>query len=156
MRNMSGERYLEVVPVKAVLILVYVTPVEDGLSVFAPWLLYEQSLCTTAHWGPDLLTDCWSHAQRWSIIQPVYGLRVVRMSSSPAVIDFLDRDYCHKSIATHIIHDAELTPIPHTLIKNSFPSGNQASAVSRNMSSKQYALNRVVMGQGVFLHLITS
>ena len=36
----------------------------------------------------------------------------------PNVVDFLDRDYYYKQVATEIPHDAGLEAIPHDIWKN--------------------------------------
>ena len=67
---------------------------------------------------------------------------MVITSKFPVVVQFLDRNYRYKLVATQIPADTRLTPITHTSQKSSFTE-DQTSAESLSTSSKQYALNRV-------------
>ena len=65
----------------------------------------------------------------------------------PALTAFLGQNYCFKSIDTYIF-DAMMLALhgSHTMAKNSSPTRNETNTVMRSISSKQYALNCVIMG----------
>ena len=71
---------------------------------------------STPHWGPGpsslpLASCSLIRRQRLTIIQPFKS--VVHLAESlPAVVGYLDQNYRYKSVASQILHDDELTPIP--------------------------------------------
>ena len=64
------------------------------------------------------------------------------VKDNPAV-DFADRNYRYRLVATQISHNSGLAPIPYTGRKPT-PGGDRINAASLCTSSKQYALNRVI------------
>ena len=102
-----------------------------------------------AHWEPGpanwLLITSSLCKQRWTTIQAVYGWYVVSMSGHPAVVSFLDWDYCYKSVGpTFVImlscHQS------HKMTKNSSPTRNLISITSHSTSSKHRVLKCRTMG----------
>ena len=77
---------------------------------------------------------------------------MIRTSQPAADVGFLDQDYRQKTVPTQIPFDLVLTPIPYTGRK--FPSGYRTNAASRNINSKQYALNVATAGLGFLAVLL--
>jgi hypothetical protein len=60
---------------------------------------------------------------------------VIRTSSPPVFIDFINRDYHYKSVATQISHDAKVNTGPRHWPK-SLPIGDRTIVTSHSTSNK--------------------
>jgi hypothetical protein len=68
---------------------------------------------------------------------------VISTLDLPAAVGLLDLNYCCKSVATQVTHDANWHRFWH--LPKKF-TGRRTNITSNSISSKHYAFNRVTMG----------